>query len=499
MKISLLLILCTSFIIVNASAPTQNEVADAAWLSNQIYEGVNTMNTRSGCVIKSHQSEMNGAYAVWKHYRTKECFVVIRGTKNLNDFLTDFNILDIYDDEIDVHVHNGVRLRTEFILGDIDDKLKECKRDIIITGHSLGGSVSHYLFLKYVKRHYYDWNQEQKANRFKAVMFGAPQLTTRSGNQLLINYEKNINWYKYESDVGPELVRTIKNAGFLITVTILFSGQIQLSTLAFEALLSVNYGDYIPGNKYHLWNNGETEEYRYIIGKNFNIEDHVILTRTVDAITIKGWGTENVSPDESDTVNCLNLDFTKFLDEDKEEKSLVKDDSKKVYNDGTIDINTTSCENVDGYNILGKYQDVFFYISNDNSSYIIKRLLDNEKEYEYAICNNSGFILEQCDKNCSCHKVTKNDRPKKISMCSSYQLDSVMTCLIDGNQERVELTDYFSIMGQTKINNYYLMDYFCKNQSYERGNYIVNSNTESNYSKNLSTKFILFLLISIFL
>ena len=124
-------------------------------------------------------------------------------------------------------------------------------------------------------------------------MFGATQLTTRSGNKLLINYEKNINQYKYESDVGPELVGTIKNAEFLSIMILLFSGQIHLSSFAFQTLLSINYGDYIPDNKYHLWNNGETEEYRYIIGKNFNIEDHVILTRTVDAITKKGWGTEN--------------------------------------------------------------------------------------------------------------------------------------------------------------------------------------------------------------
>ena len=67
------------------------------------------MNTNYGCVIKSHQSDANGAYAIWKQYNTKECYVVIRGTKNVMDFLTDANIPDWWDNEIEVHVHNEIR------------------------------------------------------------------------------------------------------------------------------------------------------------------------------------------------------------------------------------------------------------------------------------------------------------------------------------------------------------------------------------------------------
>ena len=93
--------------------------------------------------------------------------------------LTDLDVEEYTDDEIGVKVHNGVRKRTDFILSDISDKLKECKRDIIITGHSLGAAITHYLFLKYVKKHYYDWEDGVKAKRFKAVMFGAPRLITQ--------------------------------------------------------------------------------------------------------------------------------------------------------------------------------------------------------------------------------------------------------------------------------------------------------------------------------
>ena len=466
--------------------PTQHQVADSVWFSNQIYSGVDTLNTASGCVIKSHQSENNGAYAVWKHYSTKECYVIIRGTKNLMDFLTDSNVIDCWDDEIGVHVHNGVRLRTEFILRDIDDKLKECKRDIIITGHSLGGSVSHYLFLKYVKRHYYDWDR-QKASRFKAVIFGAPQLTSKSNNQLLVNYEQNINWYKYESDVGPELVKTIKNAVFLGSLSLLFSGHIFLSTSVFATIKSIQYGDYIPGNKYNLWSNGEKEPYRYIFGKNLNFDDHIDFSRTVDAILKKGWGTENPSYDKSDSVNCLNMNFKQFLDEEGNSKN---EENLSDYDDGTIDIDTASCIDVDGYNLEGQYQDVFLYFNSDNTSYIIKRLLEDEKEYEYALCKENGFILKQCNSKCKCHDVIKNDRPKNITMCTSYNLESTMFCLVDGITKIVELKDFFSLMGQTKIENYYLLDYYCNNKVYERGNYKSNS-------KKISLSFFLLFMVLI--
>ena len=58
-------------------------------------------------------------------------------------------------------------MKSRFYINQIDDKLKVCTEDIIITGHSSGGSISYYLYLLYVKRYLEDWRQKNNASRFK--------------------------------------------------------------------------------------------------------------------------------------------------------------------------------------------------------------------------------------------------------------------------------------------------------------------------------------------
>ena len=485
MAISLIIFLSSSFLvgITIASPPTRHQVAESAWLTDKLYTGVNALNKDTGCVIYGGE---NGEFAVWKHYRTKECYVVIRGTNNLGDIFTDGKVVQVYDEETGVDVHLGVKERTESIINQIGDRLKVCYRHIIITGHSLGGAVSHFVFLKYVKRHYYDWGDKQKASRFKAVMFGAPQLITKTHEPLLLNYEKNINWYKHEHDPVPELVRTIKGCILFAAIGSILSGQFYLSAAAFTILKGVRYGDYVPGNKYYLWANGETEEYNYRFGMNTHWWDHVPFSNTLNAFLIKGWGTEDVSDNKDDKVVCSNFGFNMFVDEEKNPHF-----EENPYENETININTSNCEDVKKYNLIGKFQDVVLYLKGDNTSYIIKRILDNEKEYEYAICGDNGFVLKQCDAKCNCHEVLKNDRPKNITLCSSYQLDSAMSCMIDEKIKKVYMSSYFSLIGQTKIEDYYLMDYFCKSKNYQRGNY---KNSQKYYFTNI---LLLFILISL--
>ena len=286
MKISIFIFFLAVSVI--AKQPTEWQDADAAWLSNQIYEGVNTMNTDSGSVIYSHTSTNFGAFAIWKQKKVGDCYLVIRGTKTPRDFFTDLAVKEVTDNEIGVKVHSGVYSRSHFILNNIDDKLKVCNSDIIITGHSLGGAIAHYLFLLYFKRHFYDWGQKSKAMMFKAVMFGAPQLITKSNNLFLyINEIMSIKWYKYHNDCIPEIIHTIKTSPFS-SIVYLFGPFLPITIKAYETVKTVSYGYYIPGTKIHLLPNGKKEVYKFNPAEKLSISDHVNLRLTVDLLT-KIW------------------------------------------------------------------------------------------------------------------------------------------------------------------------------------------------------------------
>lgn len=474
-------ILLTMLLLCYASRPNQNQIANSAWLSYNIYFGAspNNLNTGSGKVIKYHESDNNGAYAIWKH-ESGDCYIAVRGTniKKISDILTDINVLEVRDDELGVYVHNGVYLRSNFIFGDIGSGLSECNKDIIITGHSLGGSVTHYLLLKYYKKHYYDWSDSKKAMRFKGVMFGAPQLVSDTGKNELKHIYNNINWYKYEKDPVPDLIQSLRKLSNALAVFYAFSGRISITNLALQTLLNTHFGSFIPGSKYQLNKNGNTNLLLNIFQNIYQLSYHE-PKNYCDAILRNGWGTSNILTNgQLDKGEINEIHFENEYNDDR-----------------TIDINTTSCYDTDEYRVENIYDDVEFYVKGNYESYVIKRLLDNEKEYEYAICKEKEFIVKQCDKECNCHEVLKNNRPENIVMCSSYQDDGVKQCLIDEKIENVEVKDYFGFMSQTKINDYYLMDYYCNNVTYHRGNYVKDIESSNSIGMMILSAIFLILII----
>ena len=66
MKPFIFYLLLTTIISRPNEPPNAYQDADAAWLSNKIYEGVDYMDTDNGNVIFKRQSKQNGAFAIWK-------------------------------------------------------------------------------------------------------------------------------------------------------------------------------------------------------------------------------------------------------------------------------------------------------------------------------------------------------------------------------------------------------------------------------------------------
>ena len=103
--------------IISLPNQTLNEWKDAnaAWLSNKIYDWINKKDTDSGYVFNYYESKTYGVYAILKQKDSGNFFVVIRETKTLYDVFIDSDESEVIGQEIEVKVHSGVKWRANFI------------------------------------------------------------------------------------------------------------------------------------------------------------------------------------------------------------------------------------------------------------------------------------------------------------------------------------------------------------------------------------------------
>lgn len=257
------LIYIVTFIICAAAVrPTQNQLAFSVSLSKLLKDGVDNLNTKDGCVINSYKngqvSKEDETYAIWKNYKTKDCYIVVKGEDGVMASIKSIELQKAtYDEEIKANVRAGTRATGVTFTDSINlsNKLKECKRDIIITGHGSGGSIAHYLFLSLAKKHYKNTTDGIKGTSFKGVLFGSPLYITQTQDESLKDLEKNIEYYEYEGDGVPSLVKFVKAAFTLQDIVrqlLKIFGIIDIPVDVYKTVKDVPYGDYYPGNYFIL-------------------------------------------------------------------------------------------------------------------------------------------------------------------------------------------------------------------------------------------------------
>ena len=82
MRVFILLYLwIVGFISLPNQTPNEYQDADAAWLSNKIYDWIDKMDTDSGYVFNYYESKTYWVFAIWKHKDSGDCFVVLEEQK----------------------------------------------------------------------------------------------------------------------------------------------------------------------------------------------------------------------------------------------------------------------------------------------------------------------------------------------------------------------------------------------------------------------------------
>ena len=119
--------------------------------------------------------------------------LVVRGTKDLNDYKMDISLNKIYDNDIGMHLHNGFQKHAKTLVDTLlKNKDLEYQTKYDFTGHSAGACIS-LISALYLKNEGY-----QISN---VTSFGQPPFTDKDGAILVDNTLNNYLRFVIEDDI----------------------------------------------------------------------------------------------------------------------------------------------------------------------------------------------------------------------------------------------------------------------------------------------------------
>ena len=107
---------------------------------------------------------------------------------------------------------------------------------------------------------------------------------------MIASFDNYLHWYKYGSNPIPFIISRVKYSLIFESLSnLLFSLGIHIAKKAYNIILTVSYGSYHPGKKYHLINGKKTEN-SFDVGRFdvIGISDHMDFYKAVDILT-KIW------------------------------------------------------------------------------------------------------------------------------------------------------------------------------------------------------------------
>jgi|GEM_PF-684919 hypothetical protein len=158
----------------------QSDLLDRGFFERMV--AMQTMNSYTNSSVEEIEEKYPGAWVdQTPKYKVRYIYVPdpanqrqylsFRWTANLMNAWIDINIRRVYDPALDIYVHKGVNLAAREVMGRVIPKLNP-EHDLIITGHSMGGSIAVVLAMHLFKAGY---------PLEEVVSFGQFRITNRSG------------------------------------------------------------------------------------------------------------------------------------------------------------------------------------------------------------------------------------------------------------------------------------------------------------------------------